>query len=217
MVLITKHSCKKSSYIVCGTKKFPNILKQVDFLMNEVESYFSSVSSAVTLACSVSWSSCCSSKSLRTFRRTPSRRSTSPSLSSTCRFKAFTRRDSWEWRGTGRGLEGNRGGHRWRRGPWGMRRGQKVDRKVGRGVCGFVGKQLRWMHIYKKGWDGRKMIWEERSGSVLGVFEWGWVWVKRDTEEISLLQKKQLISVWTALVIKEQVQVQQYPQIILTM
>ncbi len=57
--------------------------------------YLSSFSSTVTLACSASWSSCCSSKSLRIFRRTPSKRSTSPSLSSTCRFKAFTRRDSW--------------------------------------------------------------------------------------------------------------------------
>ena len=41
---------------------------------------------------------------------------------------------------------------------WAVRdeEGQKVDRKVGRGVCGFVGKQLRWMHIYKK-----RLRWQE--------------------------------------------------------
>lgn len=80
------------------------------------ETHFSSFSRADTFACRASRSSCCSSSSRRTLRRTPSKRSTSPSLSSTWRFKAFTRRDSWGRRG--RRLEGNRGGGGAEEGGW---------------------------------------------------------------------------------------------------
>lgn len=142
-----------------------------------IKSYFSSVSRAMTLACIVSWSSCCSSKSLRTFRRTPSKRSTSPSLSSTCRFNAFTRRDSWGRRGRGKGVRGGQRRSQVKTVARGAE-GKKQDGQRVWQVCGFVGKLLQ---RHEKGWGSRKMRGEGRSGSVL-VTKWGWVWVRRHTD-----------------------------------
>lgn len=132
-------------------------------------SYLCSVSRAATLACSASWSSCCSSKSLRNFRRTPSKRSTSNSLSSTWRFKAFTRRESWGRRV--RGLEGNRGGQERH---WGF------NRYVGLWGSGYIEKKA-----------GRRMTGEGKSGSGL-MIEWGWV--RRVTSEIRVFIKEAKLS-----------------------
>lgn len=115
---VTTDTCPVHYYMVPpSVRKTPgplNVwLKRMKYLHYFInlgqKSYLSSVSRAATLACSASWSSCCSSKSRRTFRRTPSRRSTSPSLSSTWRFKAFTRRDSWGLEREGKRQWGVRG------------------------------------------------------------------------------------------------------------
>lgn len=62
---------------------------------NKIKAYLSSVSRAVTLACKLSLSSICSSMSLWAFLLSPSILSSSVSLSSTCLFRAFTFKASY--------------------------------------------------------------------------------------------------------------------------